>query len=68
MAPVGTPGEAVATLNGLFHGAMQTTEVKERLTGLGAQPYTPTNDQFTAELRAEFEKAAKVAKMLGTAK
>lgn len=68
MAPVGTPSEAVTTLNGLFHGAMQTAEVKERLVGLGAQPNTPTNEQFTAELKAEFEKAAKVAKMLGTAK
>jgi tripartite-type tricarboxylate transporter receptor subunit TctC len=68
MAPAGTPPEAVATLNGLFHGAMQTAEVKERLGGMGAQANTPTNDQFTAELKAEYEKAAKVAKMLGTAK
>ena len=68
MAPAGTPREAVATLNGLFHGAMQLQEVRERLTGLGAQPSTPTNEQFTAQLKAEFEKAAKVAKMLGTAK
>ena len=68
MAPVGTPSEAVATLNGLFHSAMQSAEVKERLTGLGAQPYTPTNEQFATELKAEFDKAAKVAKMLGTAK
>jgi tripartite-type tricarboxylate transporter receptor subunit TctC len=68
MAPAGTPREAVATLNGLFHGAMQLPEVRERLAGLGAQPNTPTNEQFTAQLKSEFEKAAKVAKMLGTAK
>ncbi len=68
MAPAGTPREVVATLNGHFHAAMQSPEVKERLTGLGAQPSTPTNEQFTADLKAEFEKAGRVAKMLGTAK
>ncbi len=68
MAPAGTPREVIATLNGLFHGAMQTAEVKERLAGLGAQVSTPTNEQFAAQLKAEFEKAAKVAKLLGTAK
>ena len=68
MAPAGTPREVVATLNGLFHGAMQSSEVKERLSGLGAQPYTPTNEQFAAELKAEVEKSARVAKMLGSAK
>jgi tripartite-type tricarboxylate transporter receptor subunit TctC len=68
MAPAGTPREIVATLNGHFHGAMQTAEVKERLAGLGAQVNTPTNEQFASQLKAEFEKAAKVAKMLGTAK
>lgn len=68
MAPAGTPREVVATLNGLFHGAMQSAEVKERLAGLGAQVSTPTNEQFAAALRAEYEKAARVAKMLGTAK
>lgn len=68
VAPSGTPREAVATLNGLFHSAMQSTEVRERLSGLGAQPSTPSNEQFAAELKAEFEKGAKVAKMLGTAK
>ena len=68
MAPAGTPPEAVKILNGLFHGAMQTAEVKERLGGMGAQANTPTNEQFTAQLKAELEKAAKVAKMLGTAK
>ncbi len=68
MAPAGTPREVVETLNGLFHGAMQSPEVRDRLVGLGAQPISPTNEQFTAELKAEVEKAAKLAKMLGTAK
>ena len=56
------------TLNGFFTASMQSAEVRERLSGLGAQTYTPTNEQFAAELKAEFEKSARVAKMLGTAK
>ncbi|MFN0302842.1 MAG: Bug family tripartite tricarboxylate transporter substrate binding protein [Burkholderiales bacterium] len=68
MAPAGTPREIVTALNGYFHGAMQTAEVKERLAGLGAQVNTPTNEQFASQLKAEFEKAARVARMLGTAK
>lgn len=68
VAPAGTPRDVVQTLNGLFHGAMQTPEVKERLTGLGAQPINPTNEQFTAELKAELDKSVQLAKRLGTAK
>lgn len=68
VAPAGTPREVVETLSGLFQGAMQTQEVKDRLAGLGAQPINPTNEQFTADLKAEVEKAARLAKMLGTAK
>jgi tripartite-type tricarboxylate transporter receptor subunit TctC len=68
MAPAGTPREAVTTLNGLFHGAMQLADVRERLAGLGAQSNTPTNERFAAELKAESEKAGQIAKMLGTAK
>lgn len=68
VVPAGTPLEVVATLNGLIHGAMQSPEVKDRLAGLGAQPISPTNEQFTAELKAEFEKASQLAKRLGTAK
>lgn len=66
VAPAGTPREIVATLNALFHGAAQSSEVKERLSGLGAQPNTPTNEQFAADLKAEVEKSARLAKMLGT--
>ena len=68
VAPAGTPREAVETLSGLIRDAMQSPEVKDRLVGLGAQPINPTNEQFIADLKAEVEKAAKLAKMLGTAK
>lgn len=68
VAPAGTPREAVEALNGLIQGAMKSSEVKERLAALGAQPINPTNEQFTADLKAELEKAAQLAKRLGGVK
>ena len=68
LAPAGTPREAVATLNELIQGAMRSNEVKERLTGLGAQPISRTNEQFEAEMKSELEKAGQLAKKLGTYK
>ena len=65
VAPAGTPREAVATLNAWILGAMQATEVKERLAASGAQPISTTNDQFAADMKAEVEKAALMAKSLG---
>ena len=65
VAPAGTPREAVATLNAWILGAMQATEVKERLAASGAQPISTTNEQFAADMKAEVEKAALMAKSLG---
>lgn len=68
VAPAGTPREAVDALNRLIEGAMQTPEVKERMAGLGAQVINPTNEQFTADLKTEREKASQLAKKLGIVK
>ena len=68
LAPAGTPKEAVATLNALVQGAMRSKEVLERLTGLGAQPISPTNEQFEADMKSELEKAGQLARKLGTFK
>ncbi len=68
LAPAGTPRDAVTALNELIQGAMRSNEVKERLTGLGAQPITRTNEQFEAEMKNELEKAGQLAKKLGTFK
>ena len=68
VAPAGTPKDVAETLHNLFVGAMQTNEVKERLAGMGAQPISATNEQFTADLKAELEKSLQLAKRLGTAK
>jgi tripartite-type tricarboxylate transporter receptor subunit TctC len=68
VAPAGTPPDVVETLNHLFREAMQSPAVKERLAGLGAQSINPSNEQFAAELKAEFAKAGKLALRLGIAK
>ena len=68
VAPAGTPRDVVATLGGLIDGAMQNPKVKEQLLTMGAQAIHPTNEQFTAELKAELDKAAQLAKRLGTTK
>ena len=68
VAPAGTPRDAVMTMNGLLLGAMQSPEVKERLVALGAQPISPTNEQFSADMKAEAEKAALLARTLGIVK
>ena len=68
LAPAGTPREAITTLSNLIQGAMRSNEVKERLTGLGAQPISPTLEQFEAEMKAEYEKAGQLARKLGTFK
>ena len=68
VAPAGTPKDVADALHKLFVGAMDSAEVRERLTGMGAQPSVVTNEQFTADLRAEMDKSAQLAKRLGTAK
>ena len=47
---------------------MRTSEVKERLTGLGAQPINRTHEQFEADMKSELEKAGQLARKLGTYK
>jgi tripartite-type tricarboxylate transporter receptor subunit TctC len=68
MAPAKTPRELVAALSGLIQNAMDTPEAKTRLTALGAQRITVSNEQFSADIRNEYEKAGMLARKLGTYK
>lgn len=65
VARAGTPPEAIARLESEIRRAAQTTEVRERLVGLGAQLVEIGNDEFAGQLRAEFEKATRLARELG---
>lgn len=68
VAPKGTPEGIVATMNQFIMEAMQDPKVNKHLAAAGAQPIERTNDEFTADLKAEFDKAAQLAKQLGTAR
>ncbi len=68
VAPAKTPREAVAVLSGLIHHAMDTPDAKARLTAMGAQRIHVSNEQFTADIRNEYEKAGALARKLGTFK
>jgi tripartite-type tricarboxylate transporter receptor subunit TctC len=68
VTPAGTPRAVVDALNGHLQGVMQLPDVKERLTGLGAQQISTVGERFTAELKAETEKATQLARRLGTAR
>jgi tripartite-type tricarboxylate transporter receptor subunit TctC len=65
MAPAGTPAEAVARLNAEAAKALQAPDVREKLTALGFEIQASTPQEFTALLRSETEKWAKVVKASG---
>ncbi len=68
VAPAGTPAAIVATLSTMINSAMDTPDAKARLTTLGAQRITVSNEQFAADIRGEYEKAGALARKLGTFK
>ena len=68
VAPAKTPRDVVAVLAGLINNAMETTEAKQRLAALGAQRITVSNEQFSTDIRNEYEKAGALARKLGTFK
>ena len=68
VAPAGTPAAIINALSTMINAAMDTPEAKTRLTALGAQRISFTNEQFLNDLRSEYEKAGALAKKLGTYK
>ena len=62
LAPAATPKEIVARLNTEVVRILRLPDVVERLSGLGAEPAGNTPEQFTAFIRAEIEKWAKLVK------
>ena len=68
VAPAKTPRDVVAVLSGLIQNAMDTPEAKARLSAMGAQRINVSNEQFSADIRNEYEKAGALARKLGTFK
>jgi tripartite-type tricarboxylate transporter receptor subunit TctC len=65
MAPAGTPSDIVGRLNAEAHKALQAPDVREKLAALGFEIQTGTPQEFSALLRSETEKWAKVVKTSG---
>ena len=68
MAPAKTPRDALAALGTMIQNAMETPEAKTRLAAMGAQRINVSNEQFSADIRNEYEKAGVLARKLGTYK
>jgi len=68
VAPAKTPPDIIAALGTMIQNAMASPEVNTRLVSLGAQLLPATTEQFTLEIKNEFEKSSNLARKLGTAK
>lgn len=64
-APAGTPRAIIARLNQEVLKALASGDYRERLLLMGAMPVGSSPQEFTAFIRAEYERYAKVIKTLG---
>jgi len=62
IVPSATPPSIVQRLHDEALKALSTPEVKERLTKLGAEPFTMAPEQFNAYIKTEMGAAAQIAK------
>jgi tripartite-type tricarboxylate transporter receptor subunit TctC len=65
LAPAGTPKEIVARLNDEINKALATSEIKERLAKLGAEPMEMNPAQFDTFLRDEYNLLGDVMRASG---
>jgi tripartite-type tricarboxylate transporter receptor subunit TctC len=65
VAPAGTPKDIVDRLAGELRAALDKPAVRERMVGLGAEVVGNTPAEFTAFLRRDFERWAKVIAVTG---
>ena len=63
--PAGTPKEIVARLNKDISAALQSADLRARITGIGAQELILSADNFAARLRAEHERMGTLVKETG---
>jgi tripartite-type tricarboxylate transporter receptor subunit TctC len=65
LAPAGTPEDILNPLNAHVVKIMQAADMKSRLTEDGLVPIGSTREQFTAHIKTEIAKWAKVIKQSG---
>ena len=62
VAPAGTPPDIVARLHAEATATLKTQDMKDKLSGDGAEPVGTTSAEFAAHIKGELEKWAKVAR------
>jgi tripartite-type tricarboxylate transporter receptor subunit TctC len=65
LAPAGTPKEVVAGLHAAVGRAMADPGMRRQLTALGIEPASSTPEEFTALIRSEIPKWARIVKASG---
>lgn len=65
LAPAGTPKAIVVRLHSEVQKALQTREVRERLTAVGGEVNPGTTEQFAALIRSERQRYEKVVRDAG---
>jgi tripartite-type tricarboxylate transporter receptor subunit TctC len=62
LAPAATPRDIVDRLHRILVKGLQAADVRERLATQGAEPVGNTPEQFTAQMKTDLAKWAKVVK------
>jgi tripartite-type tricarboxylate transporter receptor subunit TctC len=65
IAPAGTPRDNVAFINASMGRALAASDLRERLIGLGLEPYASTPEEFGAFLASEVRRYAQVIRDAG---
>ena len=65
LAPAGTPKAVVATLNAAMRKVMETTVVRDKFLGLGAEPGSSSPEEFSKLIAEELAKWRDVAQKAG---
>jgi len=64
-APANLPAPLLARLSEMLNKALTTPELRERLIEMGTDPTPVTPQQFSAQVRADFERIGKLVKAAG---
>jgi len=64
-APAGTPKSIIDKLNASINKALAMPDVQQKLDNQGLDPWTSTPEQFSARLKADYDKYATLIKLTG---
>ena len=64
-APAGTPRDVIDRLNAALQPILASTEIKERIVALGAEPAASTPDELAKILATDLERLAPIVKRTG---